>query len=300
MEKDNKRGLRRFTEKIYGGLPMSWPVVILYAVATAVLSAVFLLVPIFHRTSFARMGETFEAWIFFAVIIMANCKKPLESALKTFVFFVVSQPLIYLFQVPFSEMGWGLFGYYRFWIVWTLLTFPMAYVGWYIRKKNWLSLLILAPILLALTNDSVNAFVYASRHFPYLIVTALFCLAQVLIYLYRFTENRWQKLIGFFVPLLVVVVAFLIRPGVELTATTFLPDDAVLTEKAVVEMEEGGIAAVSIESTGPDSMVLVQANDYGTASFVIRDGEQEYRYSLEVYEDDGGHNQIRITPEGGQ
>ena len=131
-------------------------------------------------------------------------------------------------------------------------------------------------------------------------MTALFCLAQVLIYLYRFTENRWQKLIGFFVPLLVVVVAFLIRPGVELTATTFLPDDAVLTEKAVVEMEEDGIAAVSIESTGPDSMVLVQANDYGTTSFVIRDGEQEYHYSLEVYEDDGGHNQIRITPERGQ
>lgn len=300
MEKDNKRGLRRFVEKIYGGLNMSWPVVILYAVATAVLSAVFLLVPIFHRTSFARMGETFEAWIFFAVIIMANCKKPLESALKTFVFFVVSQPLIYLFQVPFSEMGWGLFGYYRFWIVWTLLTFPMAYVGWYIRKKNWLSLLILAPVLLALTADYVNSFSYAARHFPYQIVTALFCLGQVLIYLYRFTELRWQKLVGFFVPLLAVALALLIRPGIEVRATTFLPDDAVLTEKTVVEMEEGGIAAVSIESTGPDSMVLVQANDYGTTSFVIRDGEREYRYSLEIYEDDGGHNQIRITPERGQ
>lgn len=300
MEKSEKHLLRRFTDQLYGGLNMSWPVVILYAVATAVLSAVFLLVPVFQHTSFARMGETFEAWIFFAIIIMANCKKPLESALKTFVFFVVSQPLIYLIQVPFSELGWGLFGYYRFWIVWTLLTFPMAYVGWYIRRKDWLSLLILAPILLALTSDSLNAFVYTSRHFPYLIVTALFCLAQVLIYLYRFTENRWQKRIGFFVPLLVVVVAFLIRPGVELNATTFLPDNPVLTENAVVEMEENEIAQVSVESTGPDSMVLVRANDYGTTSFVIRDGEQEYRYSLEIYEDDGGHNQIRITPERGQ
>ena len=300
MEKGSKQGLRRFVEKIYGGLNMSWPAVILFAVATAILSAVFLLVPIFHRTSFARMGETFEAWIFFAVIIMANCKKPLESALKTFVFFVVSQPLIYLIQVPFSEMGWGLFGYYRFWIVWTLLTFPMAYVGWYIRKKNWLSLLILAPVLLALTSDYVNSFVYTSRHFPYQLVTALFCLGQVLIYLFRFTENRWQKLIGFFVPLLVVVVAFLIRPGVELTATTFLPDDPVLTENAVVEMVENEIAQVSVESTGPDSMVLVRANDYGTTSFVIRDGELEYRYSLEIYEDEGGHSQIRLSPQSGQ
>ena len=105
MEKSEKHLLRRFTDKLYGGLNMSWLTVILFAVATAVLSAVFLLVPVFQNTSFARMGETFEARIFFAIIIMANCKKPLESALKTFVFFVVSQPLIYLFQVPFSEMG---------------------------------------------------------------------------------------------------------------------------------------------------------------------------------------------------
>ena len=299
MNQSNRHALRRFTEKIYGGLHMSWPAVILFAVATAVLSAVFLLVPIFHGTSFARMGETFEAWIFFAILIMANCKKPLESALKTFVFFVISQPLIYLLQVPFSEMGWSLLGYYRFWILWTLLTFPMAYAGWYIRRKDWLSLLILAPILLALTSDYVNSFVHSSRHFPYMLVTALFCLAQVLIYLFRFTENRWQKLIGFFVPLLVVVAALLIRPTLELTATSFLPDEPVLTENAVVVMEEGGIAEVSIEDT-QDSIVLVRATDYGTTSFAIRDGEREYRYSLEIYEDESGHSQIRISPDSGQ
>ena len=33
----------------------------------------------------AEIGVTFKAWIFFAVIIMSNCQKPLESALKTFV-----------------------------------------------------------------------------------------------------------------------------------------------------------------------------------------------------------------------
>lgn len=63
------------------------------------------------------------------LIIMANCQKPLESACKTFVFFLISQPLIYLLQVPFSSMGWGLFGYYWNWFIWTLLTFPMAFVG---------------------------------------------------------------------------------------------------------------------------------------------------------------------------
>ena len=48
MEKSEKHLLRRFTDQLYGGLNMSWPTVILFAVATAVLSAVFLLVPVFQ------------------------------------------------------------------------------------------------------------------------------------------------------------------------------------------------------------------------------------------------------------
>ena len=298
MKKSESNILRRLTDKLYGGLNMSWLTVILFAVGTAVLTAVFLIVPLFKDTSFERMGVTFEAWIFFAIIIMANCQKPLESACKTFVFFLISQPLIYLLQVPFSSMGWGLFGYYWNWFIWTLLTFPMAFVGWYIRKKNWLSLLILAPILFSLTSDYVGCFQHAFKHFPYYIVTAVFCLGQVLIYLYTFTENLWQKVIGFAVPLAVIIILLLVRPRLNLNATEFLPDNPVLTENAIVEVEDSGKIGITIASTGPDSMIRVQAADYGTTSFVIKDGDREYRYTIEVYEDDKGYGQIRITPEG--
>ena len=127
---DKKQSLlRRCTDKLFGGIDMKWWKVIVLAVASAVITFIFLVVPIFENTSFYNMGVTFEAWILLAVFIMANCKKPLESALKTFVFFLISQPLIYLFQVPFSNMGWGLFMYYRYWFYWTLLTFPMAFAG---------------------------------------------------------------------------------------------------------------------------------------------------------------------------
>ena len=102
----NKTGI---LNKLYGGLHVSWPAVILYAAGTAVLTSVFPILPVFKNTSFERMGVNLEAWIFFAVILMANCKKPLESACKTFVFFLVSQPLIYLIQVPFTTLGWGIF-----------------------------------------------------------------------------------------------------------------------------------------------------------------------------------------------
>ncbi len=41
-----------------------------------------------------------------------------------FFFFLISQPLIYLLQVPFSSMGFELFIYYKYWFIWTLLTIP--------------------------------------------------------------------------------------------------------------------------------------------------------------------------------
>ncbi len=293
---NEKSFLRRFTDKLYGGLRMSWLAVIAFAVGTAILTAVFLIVPVFKGSSFERMGVTFEAWIFFAIILMANCKKPLESAVKTFVFFLISQPLIYLIQVPFSWLGWNLFSYYKRWFIWTLLTFPMAFVGWYITKKNWLSLLILAPILFLLTSDYVSAFQTAYRHFPRLIVTALFCLGQVLLYLYTFTKSVWQKLPGFFVPLAAVIVILLVRPQVQINGNSFLPDDPILTESAVVTVEDAEKASVTIERTGQDSMVRIQADRYGATAFEIKDGDRVYRYTLEIYEDEGGSPQVRITP----
>lgn len=146
MEMRKRLSIKELIGKLYGGLDMSWKNVILLAVGSAVLTAIFLIVPIFKDTSFEMMGVTFEAWIFLAVIIMVNCKNPLESALKTFVFFLLSQPLIYLLQVPFSFLGWQILKYYYNWILWTLLTFPMAFIGWFITKKNWLSVLIFAPV----------------------------------------------------------------------------------------------------------------------------------------------------------
>ena len=294
METEQKKLLQRITDKLFGGIEMTWLKVLLFAVGTAILTAIFLIVPLFRHTSFEQMGVTYEAWIFFAVIIMSNCKKPLESALKTFVFFLVSQPLIYLFQVPFSWQGWRLFAYYRTWFLLTIATFPAAWIGWYIRKKNWLSLLILAPVLCFLTMVYLSAFRFTFAHFPYRLVTALFCLGQVVLYLCAFTSGVWQKVLGFAVPFAAMLVLLLLQKNVVST-DAFLPDDPVLTESAYVVVEDSGPAAVTIIGTGADSMVRIHSEKYGTTAFVIRDGGREYRYTVEVYEDVAGSIQVEIT-----
>ena len=209
MEKKTDNNQTGGLTKLYGGLPMTWPVVILYAIGAAMVTALFLIIPVFKGTSFARMGETFEAWIFFAVIIMANCKKPLESALKVFVFFLISQPLIYLFQVPFSWMGWKLFGYYFYWFLLTLATFPMAFVGWYINKKNWLSALIFLPVVCFLAFTAVGAFRDAFSAFPKYLLTGIFCCAQILIYGFVFFPKVPQRLTVILPPVIVAIMMVL-------------------------------------------------------------------------------------------
>lgn len=293
MEK--KSAVRKFTDKLYGGINLTWPRLILYAVGAAVLTAVVLIVPIFKDTSFIRIGETFEAWVFFAVIIIANSKKPLDSALKTFVFFLISQPLIYLLQVPFSWQGWSLFQYYGYWFTLTLLTFPAAFIGWYIKKKNWLSLLILTPVLILLSFSCVGGLIQMIHHFPNMLVMVLFCILQILVYLYTFTEKIWQKIVGAIVPIAVIAVIILLPKDVEFSSTQFLPDNPKLTENAVVTVDDTGITDIKVSGTGDDSMILIQVHNYGTTSFTIKDGDNEYQYDIRIYEDDSGFSQIDIS-----
>lgn len=287
---------KKFTDKLYGGINLTWLGVILYAVGAAVLTTVFLVVPIFKGTSFIRMGETLEAWVFFAAIIIANAKSPLDSALKTFVFFLISQPLIYLLQVPFSWQGWGLFYYYKTWFILTLFTFPAAFVGWYIKKKNWLSLLILMPVIILLAVMCKGGLKHVIHHFPHLLITVVFCIAQILIYLYTFTEKVSQRIVGVLVPIALVAAMMLTIPkGVDFFASRFLPDNPALTENATVTVENTGIADISVTGASEDSTVHIHAHAYGTTSFAIIDGDREYRYDISIYEDDLGASQIDIT-----
>ena len=194
-------------------------------------------------------------------------------------------------------MGWGLFGYYRYWAMWTVATLPMAYVGWYIKKKNWLSLVILLPVLGLLTLDYTSSFIFTFKHFPYQIVTALFCLAQVLIYLYQFTPTWLHRAIGFGLPLAAVLVYTMLTSRIDVNGTVFLPDHIALSENAEIATEGSDAIQVSIYSYGEDSMLSVSAKDYGIVIVRITDGDQTYQYHIEVYEDDNGNVQTKVERE---
>lgn len=129
---------------LFFGTRMTWRRVTAFAVISAVVTAICMTVPFIAHTSIANIGETFECWILFALIIILNCDKPVEAGLKTFVFFLISQPLIYLLQVPFSWQHWGLFQYYPRWLILTVLCLPGGMLAWFVKKDAVYSALILS------------------------------------------------------------------------------------------------------------------------------------------------------------
>ena len=282
----------QFLEKLYGGLTMSWPVVILLAAGAAVLTTVFLVVPAFKGTSFERMGVYLEAWFVPAILIMANCEKPLESALKTFVFFLISQPLIYLMQVPFTTLGWGIFMYYKHWFIITLATFPVAFAGWYITKRNWLSVLIFAPVLAFL---GYTAYQCAAGN-PSYILAAVFCALQIIVYVLAFFPSILQKVVGLAIPVIVVLVLSFTMPKVDLTSEETLPDNPSFSEEATLLYDWN--ETFNVQLVDPvEGLIYIHASDYGTTTFDIQDGDTVYHYTLEIY-NDNGTDRTRVTPAG--
>ena len=83
-------------KKMFGGINLTWPKLIAMAIIAGVYTAIMAMLPIANDTSFSDLTVTFEVWIFLGIFIIMNSKSAKDSALKCFIFFLISQPLVYL------------------------------------------------------------------------------------------------------------------------------------------------------------------------------------------------------------
>ena len=202
-------------KKLFGGIRMTWPCLVIFAVISGLVTGlVALLVP--DGNSFRQIAVTFEAWIVLAIIVVVNCEKPLEAAFKTFVYFLISQPLVYLVQVPFNSMGFGLFGYYYpYWFWWTVATFPGGFIAWYIKRDDWLAALILSVALAGLVLFGAGYLKSLITDPPKYLVATLFCFGSVPLLIIAILHKRNPRLIatGISVLALAVLVFLMVRNG---------------------------------------------------------------------------------------
>ena len=183
-------------KKLFGGINLTWSKLIIAAVIAGVITAVIAIIPALHYTSFIGITVTFEVWILFGILIIMNSKSNLDAGLKCFVFFLISQPLVYLIQVPFSSMGWQLFGYYRYWFMWTLLCFPMGFVGYWMKKDKWWGYLILLPMIALTAMSYAGYFSDFLFYMPRFILLSLFCAGAMIFYPVVIFKNKIIRIVG--------------------------------------------------------------------------------------------------------
>ena len=281
----------KFLHKIFGGLNMTWPKVIIFAIAAGVYTAMMALwVP--ATCSFHDIAVTEEAWIPLALIVMLNCKGPVESALKTFVFFLISQPLVYLIQVPFNDMGWDLFGYYRYWFYITLFTLPAAFVGWYVKKNNLLAALILSPMLVLLVWHGIG-YVNTLRHeFPHHLISAIYCFGIIPILVFGIFTDKKPILLSFGISIAAIITLFVLKwNGI---GSEFLSANVLLAEEtynidsswsASVEDESFATAEIVSYYDG-EAHLIVHYKKAGTGVLVLTDAKgNTHRLQLTLDDD---------------
>ena len=201
-------------KKLFGGIDLTWKKLIIFAILAGVYTAIMALLPITANTSFRDIAVYLDWWILFGIIIICNSKSPLDSAFKCFVFFLISQPLIYLIQVPFSSLGWQLFGYYRYWFCWTIACFPMGFIGYYIKKKNILSVLILSPMIIVLVFQGLSYLNSATTNFPHHLLSGIFCFVLIVIISINIFDNKKLRILLLGIALIIAILILIIQGGI--------------------------------------------------------------------------------------
>lgn len=201
-------------KRLYGEWGMTWRKVILFAVITGVYTGLVLVMPFLYNTSFQDIGISYEWWVIFAVIVVVNCEKSWEAMLKCFVFFLISQPLVYLVEIACGslsfDMGWL---YYRsIWLPATFLTLPGGFIAYFCKKQNALGAVILGmgnTIQLAL---ALYYFTSAMRNFPHHLLSSIVCVASILIMTFCIHEEKKNRIIALLTPVVLLALLMVLLP----------------------------------------------------------------------------------------
>lgn len=276
-------------EKLFGGLNLTWTKLIIFAVIAGVYTGLINQVPFLFDTSFRDLAIFFDRWVLFGILIIMNSKSNLDSALKCFVFFLISQPLVYLVEAPF--LGWQVMMYYKNWIVWTILTFPMGFIGYYMKKDKWWGLFILVPMLVMV---AIHYKIYLSEtvfSFPLHLYSAVFCVVTILLYaLCIFSKKRVRiaAVIISAVLIIVMTVLVIVQPPVyrtDILISSEEPDGVTFDDTYRAYFADDSYGTLSIRYEDAIECYIVHADmcKAGKTEFVLEapNGEAA-RYAIDI------------------
>ena len=199
----------------FGGLPMTWPIVCGFAVIIGVYVGIINQIPILHDTSFQDIAVTLEWWVLFAVLIVSNCKSAWEAGLKCLVFFLISQPVIYLVELPTIGLDKALYYYTGIWLPISLLTLPGGAIAFLAKRQNVLGAAILSVGNTIVALMGVSYFMQMLGSFPRHLLTVVSCAAIVAVTILGMKKKRRTRLLSAAITVLLtaVVAAWTVMNG---------------------------------------------------------------------------------------
>ena len=275
-------------KKIFGGIDLSWKKVIIFAILAGIYTALMAIIPQVKYTSFNTITATLEVWIFIGIFIIMNSKSNKDSALKCFVFFLISQPIVYLIQVPFSWQGWNLFRYYKFWFICTIVCLPMGYIGYYIKKDKWWGYLILLPMIIITAANYYTYLTYFTFYYPKYVLISIFCLVAMIIYPNMLFNNKKIRITGtvisvvFIIGITIFVILNPYKYSTELLSTV---DGKDITNEYKIFLKDSKYGDVSIKYIESIESYMVHADfkKNGKTQLIIETPEGEIKeYDLTI------------------
>lgn len=283
-------------KRLFGEIDLSWKKLIAFSILAGAYTAIMAMIPITNNTSFEDISISFEVWILFGILIIMNSKSAKDSALKCFVFFLISQPLVYIIQDLINHSN--LFStYYRFWVLWTFGTIPMGFIGYYMKKDKWWGLLILVPMLIFLGIHYCGFLAETLFSFPNHLLSALFCVATIIIYPIFIFNNKKIKNIGLIISLIIIIsMTFISLTNRIIYKTTILVSDSdsgeVFDNNYKVNLENDKIGKVYIEYdiNLEDYVVTAEFKKAGKTNLILEDADG----NKSIYEIDVKRNACNI------
>ena len=274
-------------KKFFGDINLTWPKIIIMSIIMGIYTSLMALIPIMKDTSFSDLTVTFEVWILFGIFIIVNSKSAKDSALKCFVFFLISQPLVYLIQDIITDSI--LFKtYYAYWFKWTIACLPMGFIGYYMKKDKWWGLFILMPILGLLGIEYSDYLSKTMFSFPRHLLTTLFCLGSLIMYPLVIFKNKKIRIMGVIISTL-IIIAFttlcILKPMVY--STDILSDGEKYhfdnSYKVYLKDKKYGTLNIRYESGVECWMVHAEFKHAGKTEFVLESPEgakKEFEISI--------------------
>lgn len=191
-------------KKIFKTNKITWKNLLIFSVLIGIIVGIIDRIPILKDTSFQDIGVTLDCWIIFAIIIIYNSKSLKEAILKTFTFFLISQPLIYATQAlidsittkkSFIDLFMNFINLYYIggsrWGLWTILTIPGSIIAYQIKKDNILSSIILSVVTCYYGYEAIY-----NGLLGYHYISCIFCLIMAFLLIFTILSKKKERIIS--------------------------------------------------------------------------------------------------------